>query len=99
MYLSLSLHIYIYTHTSIGAEVESALVAHGKVGGRGRDKRGRRRGAAIPPTEPSQGNVDNVWRDVATYNEICCNILQNLAPRAHLNHIYIYIYVCIERET
>ena len=30
--------------------------------GRGQDKRGRRRSAAIPPDEFSRENVDNMWR-------------------------------------
>ena len=53
---------------------------------RGRDKRGRRRSAAIPPNELSRGNVGNARRHIAT----CGKLSQHVATCAHLNTIMLH---------
>ena len=56
------IYIYIYTClcTHMNLSLASQSVLNSPASRRGRDKRGRRRGAAIPPNELSRENVGNM---------------------------------------
>ena len=91
MYAYVCVYIYIYIYLHIYSAKEPLLTAFG----RDRDKRGRRRSAAIPPSELSRENVMyiHMYIYIYVYIYIYIYIIHSINK-----HIYIYIYIyCSKR--